>query len=74
MFDITVNSAFLLIEFSNLHFLGLAEKIMSATIEYSYVCVECNNIPQAIRILEEALVLLDVSIQCCFHESIFVYL
>ncbi|XP_018579406.1 adenylate cyclase type 10-like [Anoplophora glabripennis] len=38
---------------------GLVEKIMAATIEYSYVCIINNNAPQAIRLLEEALKLLD---------------
>lgn len=34
---------------------------MMATIEYSYVCIETKNVPQAIKVLEEALELLDVS-------------
>nr|XP_023016522.1 adenylate cyclase type 10-like [Leptinotarsa decemlineata] len=38
---------------------GLVEKIMNATIEYSYVCIENRNIPQTIKVLEEALQLLD---------------
>lgn len=33
---------------------------MDATIEYSYVCLETNNAPQAIKVLEEALLLLEV--------------
>ncbi|CAG9821448.1 unnamed protein product, partial [Phaedon cochleariae] len=38
---------------------GLVEKIMNATVEYSYVCIDCQNIPQAIKVLEEALILLE---------------
>lgn len=42
--------------------LGLVEKIMAATIEYSYVCIQNKNAPHAIRVLEEALELLEVMI------------
>ncbi|KAG5893844.1 hypothetical protein JTB14_002570 [Gonioctena quinquepunctata] len=38
---------------------GLVEKIMNAIIEYSYVCIENKNIPQTIKVLEEAMVLLE---------------
>ncbi|XP_023310586.1 adenylate cyclase type 10-like [Anoplophora glabripennis] len=38
---------------------GLVEKIMEATIEYSYVCMETKNAPQAIKVVEEALELLE---------------
>ncbi|CAH1106140.1 unnamed protein product [Psylliodes chrysocephalus] len=38
---------------------GLAEKIMNVTVEYAYVCIENKNTPQAIKILEEALQLLE---------------
>ncbi|KAJ8924439.1 hypothetical protein NQ315_007236 [Exocentrus adspersus] len=38
---------------------GLVEKIMDATIEYSYVCMENKNAPQAIKVLDEALELLE---------------
>ncbi|CAG9856250.1 unnamed protein product [Phyllotreta striolata] len=38
---------------------GHAEKILSVTAEYAYVCIENNNAPYAIKILEEALELLE---------------
>uniref|UniRef100_A0A6P7FT00 Adenylate cyclase type 10-like n=1 Tax=Diabrotica virgifera virgifera TaxID=50390 RepID=A0A6P7FT00_DIAVI len=38
---------------------GMAEKNLSATVEYAYVCIENENIAQAIKVLEEALKLLE---------------
>lgn len=40
---------------------------MAATIAYSYVCMENNNAPQAIKVLEEALELLEVNIVHTYH-------
>ncbi|XP_072394694.1 adenylate cyclase type 10-like isoform X4 [Diabrotica undecimpunctata] len=38
---------------------GLADKNLSATVEYAYVCIQNQNIAQAIKVLEEALKLLE---------------
>ncbi|XP_057665067.1 uncharacterized protein LOC130899276 [Diorhabda carinulata] len=38
---------------------GLAEKILNVTVEYAYICIDNMNIPQAIRVLEEGLQLLE---------------
>nr|CAI5849851.1 unnamed protein product [Callosobruchus analis] len=38
---------------------GMIEKILSATVEYAYVCLQSKNVPQAVKVLEEALALLD---------------
>lgn len=40
---------------------GLVEKLMNAMIDFCYVCIESQNVPQTLKILEEALNLLDVS-------------
>ncbi|XP_076268027.1 adenylate cyclase type 10-like [Rhynchophorus ferrugineus] len=38
---------------------GLIEKMMSAMIDFCYVCIESDNVPQALKILYEALSLLE---------------
>nr|CAH7718092.1 unnamed protein product [Callosobruchus chinensis] len=38
---------------------GMIEKVLSATVEYAYVCLQSKNVPQAVKVLEEALALLD---------------
>ncbi|CAG9833176.1 unnamed protein product [Diabrotica balteata] len=38
---------------------GLADKNLSATVEYAYVCIQNQNIAQAIKVLEEGLKLLE---------------
>lgn len=39
---------------------GQLDKLMDAMLEYSYVCIVSCNIPQAMKILDEALKLLEV--------------
>lgn len=39
---------------------GLVEKMMNAMIDFCYVCIESQNVPQTLKILDEALDLLDV--------------
>lgn len=41
---------------------GQLDKMMDAMLEYSYVCIVSRNIPQAMKILEEALKLLEVNV------------
>ncbi|XP_050306071.1 adenylate cyclase type 10-like isoform X2 [Anthonomus grandis grandis] len=38
---------------------GLVEKMMNAMIEFCYVCIESQNVPQTFKILDEALDLLE---------------
>ncbi|CAH1970769.1 unnamed protein product [Acanthoscelides obtectus] len=38
---------------------GMIEKLLSATVEYAYVCLQSKNVPQAVKVLEEALAVLD---------------
>ncbi|VEN62831.1 unnamed protein product, partial [Callosobruchus maculatus] len=38
---------------------GMIEKVLGATVEYAYVCLQSKNVPQAVKVLEEALALLD---------------
>ncbi|KAH1007105.1 hypothetical protein HUJ04_004381 [Dendroctonus ponderosae] len=38
---------------------GLVEKMMNAMIDFCYVCIESQNVPQTLKILDEALDLLD---------------
>lgn len=39
---------------------GQLDKMMEAMLEYTYVCIISCNIPQAMKILEQAMKLLDV--------------
>lgn len=39
---------------------GQMDKLMDALLEYAYVCIVSYNIPQAMKILQEALKLLQV--------------
>lgn len=49
---------------------GQMDKMMEAMLEYSYVCIVSCNIPQAMKILEQAMALLDVKYRSHFHFCI----